>query len=87
MSDRTSAPPLPPSSDRPVLTVAEAAALLGVNSKTLYAEISAGRFPAIRLGRVIRISRTVVNAILEQGRVPTAGPKASAPTRATARRF
>jgi excisionase family DNA binding protein len=39
--------------DKPVLTVREAAGLLGVNVKTLYAEITAGRFPAIRLGRAI----------------------------------
>jgi excisionase family DNA binding protein len=67
--------------------VGEAAALLGVNVKTLYAEINANRFPAIRLGRVIRISRAVVTAILEQGRVSMAGPKASLPTKRTSRRF
>jgi len=60
--------------DRPVLTVREAAGVLGVNVKTLYAEIASGRFPAIRLGRVIRIARNVVASFLEQGRVaPTGG--------------
>ena len=43
--------PLP---DRPVLTVKEAAAAIGVNVKTLYDDINAGRFPALRVGRVIR---------------------------------
>ncbi len=60
--------------DRPVMSVREAAGILGVNVKTLYAEIAAGRFPAIRLGRVIRIARAVVASCLEQGRVaPTGG--------------
>jgi excisionase family DNA binding protein len=58
----------------PTLTVREAAALLRVNVKTLYAEIALGHFPAIRLGRVLRISRNVVASCLEQGRVaPTGG--------------
>jgi len=39
--------PLP---DRPVLTVKEAAAAIGVNVKTLYDDINAGRFPALRVG-------------------------------------
>jgi len=62
--------PLP---ERPVLTVREAAGVLDVNVKTLYAEIAAGRFPAIRLGRVIRIARNVVASFLEQGRVAPPG--------------
>jgi len=63
-------PPLP---DRPTLTVQETATVLGVNVKTLYAEIAAGRFPAIRLGRVLRIARNVVASCLEQGRVAPSG--------------
>ena len=63
MSEKTTVPPTTPSSERQVLTVREAAALLDVNVKTLYAEIKARRFPAIRLGRTIRISRTVVVAM------------------------
>jgi|GEM_PF-4178344 len=62
--------PLP---ERPVMSVREAAALLGVNVKTLYAEIALNRFPAIRLGRVIRIARNVVASCLEQGRVAPPG--------------
>jgi excisionase family DNA binding protein len=60
-----------------VLSVREAAALLHVNVKTLYAEISAGRFPAIRIGRAIRISRSVLTSILEQGRLDRTGPFSS----------
>jgi excisionase family DNA binding protein len=51
-----------------VLTVKETAAILGVNVKTLYAEIDAGSFPALRVGRVIRIATNVVRSFLEQGR-------------------
>jgi excisionase family DNA binding protein len=65
----------------PVLTVREAAALLNVNVKTLYAEITAGRFPAIRLGRAIRISRSVVASALEQGRVAPSGGRNGGTTR------
>ncbi len=61
--------------DRPTLSVREAANVLGVNVKTLYAEVNARRFPAIRLGRAIRISRTVVASLLEQGRVTPQGDK------------
>jgi excisionase family DNA binding protein len=63
-------PPLP---DRPVLSVRETAAILGVNPKTLYNEIALERFPAIRLGRTIRIARNVVASCLEQGRVGLSG--------------
>jgi excisionase family DNA binding protein len=63
-------PPLP---DRPVLTVKEAAGILGVNVKTLYAEIGAGNFPALKVGRVIRIATNVVRCFLEQGRVAPSG--------------
>ncbi len=60
--------------ERQTMTVREAAKVLGVNVKTLYAEIAAGRFPAIRLGRVLRITRSVLASFLEQGRVvPTGG--------------
>jgi len=51
--------------DRPVLTVKEAAAILGVNVKTLYEDIKAGRFPALRVGRVIRIATNVLASLLK----------------------
>ena len=54
-------------SESPVMTVKEAAKALGVNAKTLYAEIAAGRFPAIRLGRVLRVARHGLASVLEQG--------------------
>jgi excisionase family DNA binding protein len=69
MSVETNARTTTASTDLQTLTVDEAAAVLRVNVKTLYAEIAAGRFPAIRLGRAIRISRAVVVSTLEQGRI------------------
>jgi excisionase family DNA binding protein len=68
-------------SDRSTLTVREAAAVLRVNVKTLYAEINAQRFPAIRLGRVIRIARSVVASFIEQGRVVPTGAIHASKTR------
>jgi excisionase family DNA binding protein len=70
MSERQQISTSPPLSG--VLSVREAAALLHVNVKTLYAEIKAKRFPAIHLGRAIRIPRAVLTAALEQGRPATA---------------
>jgi excisionase family DNA binding protein len=67
--------------ERPVLTVREASALLGVNVKTLYGEIAAGRFPAIHLGRAIRISRSVIASCLLQGRVAPSGGRNGGTTR------
>jgi excisionase family DNA binding protein len=75
MSERQKISTSPPLSG--VVTVREAAALLKVNIKTIYAEITAGRFPAIHLGRAIRIPRAVLTAALEQGR-PAAVPRAAA---------
>jgi excisionase family DNA binding protein len=70
--------------DRPVLDVKEVARILGVNAKTVYAEVDSGGIPAIRLRRRIRISRSVVIAILEQGQLPRSPPQV--PTRRSSRR-
>lgn len=67
--------------DKLVFTVREAAAILCVNVKTLYAEIAAGRFPALRVGRAIRIARSVIVSFLEQGRVAPPGGKNGGQTR------
>jgi excisionase family DNA binding protein len=72
---------VPAAARKPTLTVREAADVLGVNVKTLYAEITAGRFPAIRLGRAIRISRSVVASSLEQGCVAPSGGRNGGTTR------
>lgn len=56
-----------------MLTVREAAQLLRVNVKTLYAEISCGRLPHVRFGRTLRIPGSVIASMLEQGRVAPPG--------------
>lgn len=55
----------------PYLSVAECAALLRVNHKTIRAEIASGRIPVVRVGRLIRISRRVLDSLETQARVPT----------------
>jgi excisionase family DNA binding protein len=67
--------------DKLVFTVRETAAIYGVNVKTLYAEIAAGRFPAIKVGRAIRIARSVIVSFLEQGCVAPLGGKNGGQTR------
>ena len=56
-----------------VLTVDEAARLLRVNRKTLYASISAGEIPAARIGGAIRLSRTALLRYLEGNGGPALG--------------
>jgi excisionase family DNA binding protein len=47
-----------------MLTVREAADLLRVNVKTIYAEIATGRLPHVMLGRrIIRIPRAVLASL------------------------
>jgi excisionase family DNA binding protein len=47
-----------------MLTVAEAARILRVNVKTVYAEIASGRLPHVMLGRrIIRIPRAVIASL------------------------
>ena len=52
--------------DKHMFTVCEVAALLGVNHKTVRAEIAAGRIKSIPLGRLIRIPRAEVLRLLGQ---------------------
>jgi excisionase family DNA binding protein len=51
----------------PTMSVDEAAAMLGVNRKTLYKALKAGNFPGLRFERRIRVSRTAVEAALRDG--------------------
>jgi excisionase family DNA binding protein len=61
-----------------VLTVENLARRWAVNVKTLYSEIHNGTLPAIRLGRVFRVSLQVVRSIESQGCVvPTGGSDGS----------
>jgi excisionase family DNA binding protein len=54
------------------MSVDEAAAMLGVNRKTMYKLIRVNRFPALRFGRRIRVSRSAVEAALASGLWPVA---------------
>jgi excisionase family DNA binding protein len=46
---------LPDPTEQPTLSVPEAAAILGVNPRTVYNAVEAKTCPAIRMGRIIRI--------------------------------
>jgi excisionase family DNA binding protein len=63
------------------LTVAEAAALLRVNHKTVRAEIKRGRLPALQVGNVLRVSRVALDERLAYSATPItstdAGPRRS----------
>lgn len=52
------------------LSMRDAASILGVNVKTLYAAANARTFPVLRIGATMRVSRAVLNAILERGSLP-----------------
>jgi excisionase family DNA binding protein len=49
------------------MSVDEAAAMLGVNRKTLYKALKAGTFPGLRFERRIRVSRAAVETALRDG--------------------
>ena len=51
------------------LTVREVSLLLRVDHKTIRAAIADGRIPIVRLGRVIRIHRRVLDTLATQARV------------------
>lgn len=50
-----------------VLTVPEAAALLGVSATTYYAAASRGEVPALRIGRRLVVSGFQLSRLLEGG--------------------
>jgi len=54
--------------DREVLTVEQAAAYLQLHKGTLYRYIRAGRLPAAKLGKVYRIYRRDLEALLASAR-------------------
>jgi excisionase family DNA binding protein len=55
------------SRDRETEDVSEAAARLGVSKVHLYDEIRAGRFPVIRIGRRVLISKSYLDSLLSRG--------------------
>jgi excisionase family DNA binding protein len=56
--------PVPAPSDRLVLTVDEAAYLLGISRGLAYELVTRGELPAIRLGRRIVIPRVAMEELL-----------------------
>ena len=62
------------------LTVAEVAEMLKLNQQTVRNWIDQGSLPALRVGRRVRIRRTDLERVLEQGSTavaqPAAGPSA-----------
>lgn len=55
------------------LSTAEAADRLGITSRTLYRLIDAGKLPAYRIGRVIRLQEAEVDAFVQASRIPPGG--------------
>jgi excisionase family DNA binding protein len=51
------------------LNTEEAAGRLGVTARTLYRFIDEGAVPAYKMGRVIRIKKTDVDAFIETARI------------------
>lgn len=57
--------PIPPSSDRLVLTVTEAGELLGISRAFAYELVSRGELPVIRLGRRRLVPRRALLALID----------------------
>src|SRR5437763_1808466 len=60
------------------LTVAEVAAMLKLNQQTVRNWIDQGSLPALRIGRRVRIRRSDLERVLEQGSTAPAGATAPA---------
>jgi excisionase family DNA binding protein len=56
-----------------MLSVEELAARWRVNAKTIYAAVQQGQIPALKLGRILRISMAVIESVEAQGRVVLVG--------------
>lgn len=56
-------------SDIEWLSTQEAARRLGVTTRTLYRFVDQGELPAYRMGRVIRVKATDVDAFIEASRI------------------
>jgi excisionase family DNA binding protein len=79
LPDPTSEPTMtvqPLKSDRPTLTVPEAAALLGVSRNVAYEAARSGELPAIRIGRRVLVLRARLEALLngDEADVATRAP-------------
>jgi excisionase family DNA binding protein len=60
---------MPDTLDPDWLTTLETARWLGVTQKTVYRLVNDGKLAAFKLGRVVRIRRTDLDAFLETARV------------------
>lgn len=58
----------------PLLTVQEAAELMGLRVGTLYQWAYLRRVPTVKLGRALRFHRSVVEGLIERGKRPALGP-------------
>ena len=60
MSEHASMPPGPGDKDLELLTVDEAAKMLRISSVSVRRYVAAGRLPAVRVGRSVRINRMAI---------------------------
>jgi excisionase family DNA binding protein len=58
--------------ERATYTIVEAAKRLGISRNKAYRDAAAGRLPAIRLGRTIRVSRAAIDRLLGASGASTA---------------
>ena len=58
-----------PSADIEWLSTQEAARRLGITTRTLYRFVDQGELPAYRMGRVIRLQATDIDAYIERSRI------------------
>ena len=63
-----------PEPEESFLTVAEVAGMLKLNQQTVRNWIDQGSLPALRVGRRVRIRRSDLNRLLEQGSTRTPRP-------------
>lgn len=77
MADKTRPPPRVTDE---FLTVADIAGLLKLNSQTIRNWIDAGKLPAVRIGRRVRVLRRDLDELIESGRTtlpPGTSPQSS----------
>ena len=58
---------------KPLLTIEEAAALLGVKTQTLYLWVSQRRVPCRKIGRLVRFTETDLEEFIEKQKQPPLG--------------
>jgi excisionase family DNA binding protein len=66
--------------DEELLTVDEVAALLKINPQTVRNRIDAGELPAVRLGRRVRVQRSVLQQLIGWHQGELAPPEATQPS-------